>query len=61
METINIPNNATNGDVIRMLFPNYFYAEGQTFTYIYVDEKHLKKGKYLVRYSTKWWNKPYKA
>ena len=59
MKKIEIPTNATNGEVMELLFPFYVYSYGVPYIYIYADEKHYKKSKYLVRYSNKWWNRPY--
>ena len=59
MKKIEIPTNATNGEVMELLFPSYVYSYGITYIQIYVDEKHHKKNNYLVRYSKKWWDRPY--
>ena len=48
---IQIPDNATNGDVIKAVFPNEKIYRGQ-FEYWLSTE---------CTFDLKWWNSPYKA
>ena len=50
-----IPDNATNGDVIKALFHNIKYEEG----YVYVKSNTYKNVIMTVRED--WWNALYKA
>ena len=52
-------NGITNGEMLMGVFPNYIYHVSNKFTYVFTSEKAYKKAKYFVRYSNKWWNKPY--
>ena len=56
-----IPDNATNGDVIKTIFPN---AKVRTNYYTYCVEVklefHSQKDTGLI-FDKEWWNKPYKA
>lgn len=48
-----LPNNATNGDVIKMMFPDYTYVG------TCVIDKYANILLHDVNY--KWWNSPYKG
>ena len=49
--SIPIPKNATNGDVIKAMFPNIsIYEHGSTYS---VNNEY--------NFNSTWWNKPYKA
>lgn len=51
------PDNATNGDVIKALFPNIEPIEAPlTKIYVYVYTKDHK----CMRFDSDWWNAPYK-
>jgi hypothetical protein len=50
-----IPKNATNGDVIRALFPNLYSYDGKD--YVLLDLSGFCGGKI----ETKWWGAPYKV
>ena len=47
-----IPNNATNGEVIQALFPNCLINKTDNWVNIHIDT--------LTPFSRKWWNAPYK-
>ena len=47
-----IPDNATNGDVIKAIFPNSDIEEHRTYMKIVV-------GDYLLPCAYQWWNSPY--
>ena len=49
-----LPYNATNGDMIKALFPNFYYAEGRTKVY-YSDYPNVS-----MQFKAEWWNAPYK-
>ena len=48
-----IPDNATNGDVIKAMFPDFEYVERE---YLII----VKDGFYQKEFSIEWWNAPYK-
>ena len=48
-----LPNNATNGDVIKALFPNNKYVEGKNFVIIQGETENISLW-------NNWWNAPYK-
>ena len=58
---ISIPNNPTNGDVIKALFP-YISIEDNCQLYYSVDIENLSKDKKLntVGFKKDWWDAPYK-
>ena len=62
-DTINaivIPKNATNGDVIKALFPDAtFYDDMFGYGYVYSDGVRCDES-YMMTYSKEWWNTPYK-
>lgn len=47
-----IPDNATNGDVIKALFPNSDIEEHRTYM-------KIVEGDYLLPCAYQWWNAPY--
>ena len=53
VEAIPIPDNATNGDMIRALFPNNKYVEGEKFVIIQGVTENISLW-------NNWWNAPYK-
>lgn len=52
--TVNISNNATNGDVIKAIFPNIDIEQIEDIIDVY------GMSKCRVTYDTDWWNAPYK-
>lgn len=55
---INIPNNATNGDVIKALFPDCLILDkGESFCSFWYTKED--EGRY-VNFINQWWNAPYK-
>lgn len=56
-----IPDSATNGDVIKILFPDAICIQEDTFVYIYKNKKKFELKVYLTKVSKKWWNAPYEA
>ena len=53
-----IPDNATNGDMIKVLFPNCDYLEFIHDINVYPDKT---KQKVVGNFDRDWWNAPYKA
>jgi len=47
-----IPDNATNGDVIKAIFPNSDIEEHRTYM-------KIVEGDYLLPCAYQWWNAPY--
>ena len=55
IEAIPIPNNATNGDMIMVMFPNAELYHG------FRGIVGVKFGNMTVVFDEHWWNAPYKA
>ena len=55
-KTIPIPNNATNGDVIKAIFPNISIEEDNLTGYVVVFGLDEKRKVFLMD----WWNATYK-
>lgn len=59
---INIPEDATNGDVIKAVFPNVKIIVSETGEIAHIDGNTLIKDNFMfVQVSTKWLNSSYKA
>lgn len=56
-----IPKNATNGDMIRIMFPNYHAQVSITLKVVnlYYDGTEEYTGSWF-RFDLEWWNAPYK-
>ena len=55
INAIPIPENITNGDMIKLLFPNKYGEEyGRTKVYYCIDAHNR------MEFQIDWWNKPYK-
>lgn len=55
---VNVPQNATNGDVIKAVFPNTnieYWAEYSTYNVEFPNDNDVK------HFSYDWWNAPYKG
>ena len=52
VQAIPIPDNATNGDVIKAIFPNVYSEECDYDIFITLDGD--------TRFTYDWWNAPYK-
>ncbi len=61
-EYIHIPNNATNGDMIKTLFP-HISVKDNCQKYYSVDIENLSKDNSLntIGFRKEWWDAPYKA
>lgn len=51
-----LPQNPTNGDIIKAIFPNVKF-----YQYEDVDILYGYLGKYKVEFSIDWWNAPYEG
>jgi hypothetical protein len=58
MTTIEIPTNATNGDVIKAVFPNIEFWEFKTTTSMCVQFNDFRE---IKLFPLEWWNAPYKT
>ena len=56
VNAIQIPDNATSGDVIKAIFPDADYVAGANFMHI-VNVNNIGE----ISIPLKWWNAPYKA
>lgn len=57
--TIIIPPNATNGDVIKIILHPYKICEYEYSVHVYMTEEDFWKANYIMNCSTSWWNAPY--
>jgi hypothetical protein len=62
VNAIPIPEGATNGDMIKVMFPNIEADEIQTNTGGYIDVKYLDTTDACdsTAFRRDWWNAPYK-
>ena len=56
VNAVPIPDNATNGDVIKAMFPNVEFKNDHQFTVW----GYINGGDCIVKYDIDWWNAPYK-
>ena len=63
VQAIPIPEGATNGDIIKAMFPNIEVNEIETNTGGYIDVKYLDTIRECdsMAFLRKWWNAPYKG
>ena len=60
VQAVPIPDNATNGDVIKAMFPDAtIYEETRGYGYMYSDVVRCAEN-YMLTYDKEWWNAPYK-
>lgn len=60
VQVVPIPDNATNGDVIKAMFPDTtIYEETRGYGYMYSDVVRCAEN-YMLTYDKEWWNAPYK-
>lgn len=55
-----LPNNATNGEAIKAMFPN-IETTGHFIKTEHDVIRHYLIGEEILRCSDSWWNAPYKA
>ena len=60
VDFIEIPNNATNGDMIKAMFPNLECVGEREDTKSYILEPDDLLSPKLIAFNS-WWNAPYKA
>ncbi len=53
-----IPENATNGDVIRLIFP---FAKARWITQSRIGITITKNQDYIIEFDLKWWDAKYKV
>lgn len=58
---IPIDDNATNGDMIKAMFPKAIKSNYIESSIDFEDYVEIYLGDYLMRVSYDWWNAPYKA
>lgn len=54
-----LPQNPTNGDVIKAMFNPYKIWEYEDSVRIYMTEEDFWKADYQMNYDPSWWNAPY--
>lgn len=59
-DSTNIPDGATNGDVIKAMFNPYKIFENTYSTHVYTTEEEFRDCDYQMICHTPWWNAPYK-
>ena len=57
---IEIPPNATNGDMIKAMFPNIQLADHFDYGNAVIDYYEIKNTYTEFRVASDWWNAPYK-
>ena len=60
IEAIPIPKGATNGDIIKAMFPNLTFEKTRVCVNDYVDLM-MECLEWDLYFATDWWNSPYKA
>lgn len=60
VDAIVIPENATNGDMLKIIFKPYLVTETAYGYHVFLTENDYKTGEWL-NYSKIWWNAPYKT
>ena len=58
-DVIVIPKGATNGDIIKAIFPNYHAQVSSCSASLYYDGTEKYAGSW-IRFDSEWWNAPYK-
>lgn len=56
LDVIVIPENATNGDMIKAMFSSASFVEVE-----YVPIIRMRVGDYYIDFTKDWWNAPYKG
>lgn len=54
-----VPENTTNGDMIKAMLNPYKICEYEYSIHIYMTEEDFWKAEYQMNCDTKWWNAPY--
>ena len=57
---LTLPDNPTNGDMIKSIFNPYCIHEDKYYVYVYLTETEWNSGVYFNRFRKNWWNSPYK-
>lgn len=58
---LTIPENPTNGDMIKAIFNPYKICKYEFNVHIYMTERDFEESDYQMKYDRSWWNAPYKA
>ena len=58
---IELPENATNGDVIKAIFNPYKICEYEYSVHVYMTEEDFWRADFQMNYDTSWWNALYKT
>lgn len=56
---IELPENATNGDMIKAIFNPYKICEYEYSVHVYMTEEDFWKADFRMNYDTSWWDAPY--
>ena len=59
MAVIKIPNNATNGDVIKALFNPYKICVYEYSVHVYITKENFDTCDDYVVYAREWWDAPF--
>ena len=57
---LTIPDNPTNGDMVKSIFNPYCIHEDKYYVYVYLTETEWNSGVYFNRFRKNWWNSPFK-
>ena len=60
-KVIEIPEDATNGNVIKAILNPYKICEYKYGVHIYITEEDFWKADFQINCDANWWNAPYKA
>lgn len=65
VQAIPIPDNATNGDVLKIIFPNIEYGKSESKIYPnifgWIENEEKTKDILMFQSNEEWWNEPYKG
>ena len=56
-----LPNNATNGDIIKALFNPYKICVYEYHVHVYITKEDFDNCNDYIVYAREWWNAPYKG
>ena len=58
---LSLPNNPTNGDMIKAMYSPYKVCEHKYAVHIYLTVEDFIKADYQMNFDIDWWNAPYKG
>lgn len=58
-KVIKIPENSTNGDMIKAILDPYYISESEHMVYVYLTENDYWNFEYIMTCNVGWWDMPY--